>query len=214
MKIIDCEQYSERWFKERLSIPTASMFSHIVTSTGKKASSFEQCAFEKAAEIKSGEPENSEPTEWMKRGTEMEATARAMYEIETRYSVIEVGMIKNDAGTCSCSPDGLIPIKYCPAVSSSPLFIGGLEIKCPKQSTQMKYLYKKELPLEYRPQVWGSLWVADEVGWWDFYSYHPKMDSFRIGVTRESKGYKEYAEALDKYMPEFVKLVAKIVEET
>lgn len=208
MIICDHDQLTDEWFQERLGRPTVSMFDKIVTSTGQKSKSWNTAAYEKAAEIIAGKHEETFTSEWMQRGTDMEETAREAYQFLTDTTVIQVGVVFRDKHRrWSCSPDGIVlPNQKCKVK-------GGLEIKNPKMSTQAAYLHKKVLPTTYKPQVYGSLWICDELEYWDFFSYSPDMPHFLIRTDREDEGYKKYAEALDKYMPKFVEDVAKIVKE-
>ena len=48
------EQYSDAWWSGRRGALTASQFGKIVTSTGKKSTSWQAYAFKKAAEIETG----------------------------------------------------------------------------------------------------------------------------------------------------------------
>ena len=192
-------QYSDEWWAARNGIPTASVFSKIVTSTGKKAASWNAEAFHLAAEIEMGHHAETFTNEAMERGIALEAEARDAYQFITGNEVDEVGLIFKDAHRAwSCSPDGMGE--------------GGLEIKCPLPHTQKEYQYRGKLPTKYAPQVWGSLWVADELPYWDFFSYHPEMKPFCVRVTRDDDGYRRYADALETYMPQFVDFVAEIVD--
>ena len=202
MIVLDIEQYQEEWWSARRGVPTASMFAKIVTSTGKKSATFNDEAYRLASEIITGSCTQSEPNDAMKRGTDLEPQAREFYELVTGSEVSQPGIVYRDNNLdCACSPDGFIGR------------IGGLEIKCPLPSTHTEYLHCGVLPTKYKPQVFGSLWVCDEIEWWDFMSYHPDMDPLIIRVDRDSDGYSQYSNALCKYMPEFIKQVKQIVKD-
>ena len=188
MKILDLEQGSEEWFKARLGIPTASRFKDIVTpAKGDKSKSYKTYMYELIAEKLIGDKEDFFKSEWMERGSEIEPLARASYEFMHDVKVDEVGIILNDDETIGVSPDGLIGD------------VGGLEIKCPKPSTMVKYMIANELPLEYKPQVMGALWMSGRE-WWDFLAFHPSMDFFEIRVYRDE----EYIKKLDIHLNDFV----------
>ena len=109
----------------------------------------------------------------MQRGTELEPEARAWYEFEKNVEVIKAGFFEyND--WIGASPDGLVGED------------GLLEIKCPKYSTMMDYLIKKELPKTYYYQVHGQLLVTDRQ-WCDFLAYHPSLPKFVLRVERDKK---------------------------
>ncbi len=202
MLIETFEQYSEQWWSGRRGIITVSKFEKIVSSTGKKSKSFNKLAFQYAAEIETGKKEETYNSYDMQRGTELEPEARQAYEFIFDCEIDQVGLVfKDENKECACSPDGIrLKIKR------------GLEIKCPKPGTHKQYRYENKVPTKYKPQVYGSLWICDELESWDFMSYHPDMKPFIITVTRDDKDYKTYVEALEKYLPEFNELVKKISE--
>ena len=179
------EQRSEEWFQARCGIPTASQFKRIITSQGKPSTSASSYMHELLAEWLGAEREQFE-TEWMNRGTEMEPEAKAFYEFETGLDVQEIGFITTLEGMAGCSPDGMTEHK-------------GLEMKCPKASTHVKYLLAGKCPAEYVPQVQGSMWVSgkDE---WDFMSYHPDLKPLLLTVKRDD----EYIEKLETEVTKFV----------
>lgn len=189
MIILDVEQGSEAWFQARAGVPTASAFKRILTGTGKptSASVRDTYMYELIAEWMGAQVESFQ-SEWMARGTELEPQARAYYEFMVDADVVEVGTVFKDARReYSCSPDGLVDDD------------GGLEIKCPKASTHIKYLLGGKLPTEYVPQVQGSMLVTGRK-WWDFLSFHPDLDPFLIRVERDE----DYISALETELTKFI----------
>ena len=93
----------------------------------------------------------------------------------------------NDAKTIGASPDGLIGSD------------GGIEIKCPKASTAVRYMVEDKLPDIYKPQVQGNLWICERE-WWDFVVYHPSMDLFVKRVYRDDA----YIKKLETHITAFV----------
>ena len=188
MIILDVEQGSDEWHSLRLGIPTASRFKDIVTPTkGDKSKSYKTYMYELLAERLTQSKEDFFKSEWMERGNEIEPFARASYEFMHDVEVKQVGMILNDERTVGISPDGLVGDK------------GGLEIKCPKPSTLVKYMLDGSLPLEYKPQVMGSLMISERE-WWDFLGYHPDMQMFQIRVYRDE----EYIKKMEQHIGDFV----------
>jgi len=188
MIIHDLEQGSQGWFNIRLGLPTASNFNRIVTSKGDLSNSNLSYMYELIAEHLIKEKEDFAKNHYMERGNELEDNARAMYSLMTDNEVEEVGIITNDEITVGASPDGLIGDN------------GGLEIKCPKSSTLVKYLLKGELPTEYKLQVMGNLWLSERE-WWDFFAYHPKIKPFYLRVYRDE----EFIKKMSKKIIEFTK---------
>jgi len=171
MQLHNFEQGSPEWLQARLGIPTASCFSKLITSTGKKSTQIEGYLNSLVAETLMGEPPESFSSEWMARGTELEPQARAWYEFQTDLDVDQVGFVTLDSGIAGASPDGLT-------------LTGGLELKCPKAETHVGYLRANKLPTDYVPQVQGCMWICERDSW-DFASYHPLMPKLLITVRRD-----------------------------
>lgn len=200
MKILNFEQGSEEWFKARLGIPTASRFKDIVTpAKGDKSTSYKKYMYELIAEKLTKEKEDFYKNEWMERGNEIEPLARSSYEFLHEVEVREVGIIVNSNHTIGASPDGLIGDA------------GGLEIKCPKPSTVVKYMIDNCLPLEYKTQVMGNLWLSERE-WWDFLAFHPSMDFFEIRVYRDEKYIKQMSQHINDFVDEMQNNYEKILK--
>lgn len=187
--VLDVPQGSEEWFDARVGKISASNFSKLITSTGKKSTQYTTYQHSLIAEIMMGHKIETHQSEAMKRGTEMEAEARAYYELVTGHDVEEIGLIyKDDTRRVSCSPDGLL--SGCPR---------GLEIKCPLEKTQIKYLLAGKLPSEYVAQVQGSMYVTG-LDSWDFLSYHPELPPLLLTVEKDP----DFHTALDSIINEFI----------
>lgn len=173
--IIDkSEQGTDEWFAARRGIPTASNFSKIITTTGKASTSAGGYMNELLAEWLADKSFAAElNSEWVARGNELEAEARAFYELKSSADVEEVGLCYlNDQKLVGASPDGLVGED------------GLLEIKCPKHSTHVGYLLARKLPSSYIQQVQGQLWVTGRQ-WCDFVSYHPDFETMIIRIERD-----------------------------
>ena len=189
---LDCEQGSEEWLAARLGIPTATGFENIVTATGKKSASHIKYMAELIEESILGGGDTFK-SGFMERGNQLEPQARAAYESLTGKDVIQVGGVYlNEDRELMVSPDGLIPkLKK------------GLEIKCPKMSTHIRYLLEGGVPAEYVIQVQANLWVTGYETW-DFVSYCPeyqKQTLYLFTAERDEKLMK----AFDEHIPQFVK---------
>lgn len=188
---LDCEQGSEEWLAARLGIPTGTGFKNIVTTNGEKSGSWIKYLAELVAESIEGKSESIKTVD-MERGNELEPKARMAYEFLTDNTVAQVGGVYlNEQKELMISPDGLIPsLKK------------GLEIKCPKMKTHIKYLLEGGVPSEYLMQVQSALWVTGYETW-DFVSYCPeyqKQPLYLYTATRNEK----LMSAFDKYVPEFL----------
>lgn len=195
MRIIDVEQGTEEWLAARLGVPSASGFSKLITTTGKKASTFDTYVNQLIAEKITNQPTYIPTTDAMARGTELEPHARAYYEFATDNEVQEVGFIKHAILEAGCSPDGLIGD------------MGGLEIKCPLPHTHIETLRGGKMPSKHIPQVQGCMWITRRE-WWDFVSYHPDMQTFIIRVERDDS----YIEALEALVTQAVEAIQTNVE--
>lgn len=189
---LDCEQGSEEWLAARLGITTATGFENIVTATGKKSASYIKYMAELIEESILGGGDTFK-SGFMERGNQLEPQARAAYEFLTGNDVIQVGGVYlNEDREVMVSPDGLIPsLKK------------GLEIKCPKMSTHIRYLLEGGVPAEYVIQVQANLWVTGYETW-DFVSYCPeyqKQTLYLFTAARDEKLMK----AFDEHIPQFVK---------
>ena len=198
MKVLNFEQGSPEWFAARVGIPTASRFKDIITpAKGDKSKSYTTYLYELLAERVTGEKSDTFTSEWMQRGNDLEPMARSAYEFIHEISIDEVGFILNDAETIGVSPDGLIGID------------GGLEIKCPKPSTMVKYIIEDELPDIYKPQVMGNLWISERE-WWDFIAYHPNMDLLIKRVYRDEAYIKKMQQHITDFVDELGEKYQKI----
>jgi len=184
VKIINCEQNSEEWYKVRLGVATASSFSRIITSTGKESTSLRDYAFELASEKLIIEQEERYISSAMERGHELEPEARQLYQELMLQKVDQVGFCLNENLEFGCSPDGFVNID------------GLIEIKCPNQKIHTKYFFNNKLPTEYVAQVQGQLLVTNR-NWCDFVSYNPSfIESKRLFKIRINKDEKYIAKLL------------------
>ena len=174
MRIIECEQGSPEWLLARLGVPSASSYAKLITTTGRASAQADGYINQLVAERLTGEPTFFQITDPMQRGMDLEPLARHAYETETGNLVIQVGFLMHDTLEAGASPDGLIGEN------------GGLEIKCPSGHTHVEYLRDNVLPTKYFQQVQGCLWISGR-DWWDFMSYHPRMEPLIVRVFRDEQ---------------------------
>ena len=189
---LDCEQGSEEWLQARLGIPTATGFENIVTATGKKSSAQIKYMAELIEESIIGLQDESFKSRFMERGNQLEPLARSAYEFITGNAVTQVGGVYLDENKeVMVSPDGLIPeLKK------------GLEIKCPKMSTHIRYLLEGGVPSEYIIQVQANLWVTG-YDTWDFVSYSPEYQKQPLYIFTAHRD-QALMTAFDKLIPQFL----------
>jgi len=172
VRIIECEQGAPEWLEARLACPSASSFAKLITSAGKASAQSDAYINQLVAERITGESTFFQITDPMQRGMDLEPQARTAYEMESGNLVDQVGFLKHDTLEAGASPDGLVGEN------------GGLEIKCPMPHTHVEYLRAGRLPTKYFQQVQGCLWISGR-DWWDFMSYHPKMEPLIVRVFRD-----------------------------
>lgn len=196
MILIDCEQGTPEWHAARMGIPTASQFARIMTPA-KRGYSSQASGYicELIAELR-GVEKDRYTSDAMQHGIDTEAEARAWYAFTRDIDVRQVGFCMTDDGRFGCSPDGLVGDD------------GGAEIKCPEPKTHVEYLLDGGLPLAYKCQVHGSLFVTGRA-WWDFVSYCPPMPELVVRVTPD-----DFTDALrgalDRFHAEFEAAKKKI----
>lgn len=188
------EQNSDEWFALRRGKFTASTFKDLFM--GENTQGYKDAIYKVAFERLTNTSPESFTNEYMQRGTELEPEARAWYEFEKNVEVIKAGFFEyND--WIGASPDGLVGDS------------GLIEIKCPKFSTMMDYLIKKELPKTYFHQVHGQLLVTDRQ-WCDFIAYHPSLPKLVLRVEREKKIDDEILDKLFKAIKEVEQIITKL----
>lgn len=188
---LNCEQGTEEWLTARLGIPTATGVSNIVTPSGKKSSAWTSYLAELVAESIEGLTEGYKSTD-MLRGNQLEEQARMAYEFATGNDVVQVGGVYRNADKdMMISPDGLIPTLR-----------KGLEIKCPKMKTHIKYIIDGVVPSEYIIQVQVALWVTGYDSW-DFVSYCPEYQKQTLFIHTAERD-PVLMKAFDKYIPQFI----------
>lgn len=196
MIILDHEQGSEAWLSARLGVPSASMYSKLVTAAGKPSTSAEGYINQLVAESVTGERAEFYINSHMERGTALEPEARAHYEFMRDMEATEVGFCLHDTLRTGCSPDALVGD-------------GGLEIKCPSGAVHVSYLRAEALPAAYKQQVMGCMWIAG-AEWWDFLSYHPDMPSLLVRVERDEKYISLLAAEVEKAVDAIQEQVERI----
>ena len=173
MIIKKMEQGSTEWHKERVGVPSASMFKNIVTMKGEPSKQRKKYLYALAGERIVNDREEVFQNYAMTRGIELEPFARQFFELTTFSKVEQVGLCVHDSGLFSCSPDGLIKDSTV-----------GLEIKCPLMSTHIEYVLNGKLPADYYQQVHGSMLVTGYDKWY-FMSYYPDIKPLIICVERD-----------------------------
>ncbi len=198
MIVIDCEQNSEQWFKEKLGKPSASNASRIITNSGEPSKQRTAYLFELAAEIVTGKTTESYTNGIIQAGLEREDESRKYYELIKRMKVKQVGVIyKDDKKEFLCSPDGIVRNKW------------GVELKNVLPKTQVKYLLDNKLPEEYFSQIQFSLYVTG-FKFWDILTYSPGLKPLLLRIYRDEKFIHALHRELSIFCKELKETVKKI----
>jgi len=199
MIIVNLEQGSEAWFKEKLGKPSASNISKIICNDGKPSKQRLGYLYELAGEIITGKQEEGYKNANMELGNERESESRSYYELTHNVEVAQVGVIyKDEQKKFLCSPDGIVLAQEY-----------GLELKNVLPKTQVKYLLDNSLPSDYFGQCQMSLYITG-FKYWQFLSYVPLMKPLLIRVEPD-KAYQEIlANELNKFCQELEETVKKI----
>jgi hypothetical protein len=199
MIIVELEQGSESWFKEKLGKPSASNISKILTNEGKPSKQREGYLYELAAQIITGKYEEVYKNPAMEQGNEREQESRNYLEVVLGVNIKKTGVIyKDERKLFLCSPDG---------IAENESF--GAELKNPLGKTQVKYLLDGTLPSEYFGQVQMSLYVTGLPYWW-FLSYVPLMNPLMIKVEPDKAYQKALAVELELFTGELESVIKKL----
>lgn len=183
------EQRSPAWFKERLGLPTASMFSEIITTKGKPTAETRSQKYidELASEIFTGRNTVRFTNQKMRNASEREPDARALYEVVTNYDVQEVGLCWIDEQKkYGASPDGLVNLD------------GGFETKDAEPHVQIMRMRTKWNGMEHFHQCQGGMYVCNRK-WWDLQSYCEGMQPIIIRFWRDDVWMSKLKIELDKF---------------
>jgi len=203
MIVIPCEQGTEQWAKARRGVPTASCADKIVTpAKGQFSKSRDGCegyACQLIAEMLLPSHywiDSDVQTRDMSNGITREDEARDYFAMDRGVEIERVGFCLTDDRRFGCSPDGLIGDDE------------GLELKCPKHKTQIRYLIDGVLPVDYAPQVHWSLIVTKRKAW-NFMSYAVGLPPLIVRVEPNEYTVK-VAEAMELFWKLLTEMRAKI----
>ena len=136
----------------------------------------------------------------MEWGNEHEPNAKHAYTLATGREIQNVGFVLPD-GTDAYggSPDAL--------VKPEPLNL--LETKCPAPETLISYHAEGVLPIQYKPQVQGLLFITG-AEWCDFYAWHPLLTPFLVRVEPDLKYHAKMASALLQLLEEIQRIESRV----
>jgi putative phage-type endonuclease len=196
-------QGTPEWLAERAGKVTASMISAVLMDV--KTAGYRDYQAQLVAEILTGRPQGSDYTNAaMQFGTETEPLARSAYEVETGFTVDDVGFCQHHSiEQAGASPDGLVGDS------------GLVEIKCPKVATHLGYLIAGVVPAGYKNQM---MWQMACTGrdWCDFVSFRPDLPEhlqlFIVRYKRDPARILELETAVILFLKSFDDMILKLKE--
>lgn len=193
----DFEQGSDDWFKARLGIPTASVFSTVMAKGkgGGESITRRKLMLNLIGEQMTGKPAPGYSNKHMERGHEMEPDARALYAMLKDVEPQQVAFLRR--GRVGASPDSLVGND------------GMLEIKTKQPDLHLEAFLARRLPPEHKAQCQGQLWVAQRE-WLDFVSYWPGLPPLIVRVDRDEPYIATIKKAVDDFLSEMDDLIYDI----
>jgi len=192
------EQGSDEWFAARLGHVTASKFKIAKSSPSTKGR--KRLMYGLVEEARKGTRRESFKSSAMQDGSDLEDSARDYYADLFGYEVRQVGFVEYSK-YIGVSPDGLIGDD------------GLVEIKCPITPTHIGYIDEDVLPVDYKEQVYGQLWVTGRK-WCDIVSFDPSWKDqvlWRLRVERDEKEIEIIENKVNKFVDEMVALMDKMI---
>lgn len=204
MLIVECDQGSKEWHVARAGVITASNFAlarkrlKSGPNKGDYAEAAKDYAFKLAIERISGQPlEEGFETWQMRRGHELEPTARMLHEERTGLFVTRTGFVKTEDSKFGASADGLINED------------GGSEYKCFIAPEKLRSILIDDEDDDVIDQVQGCLWITNRK-WWDFCLYCPALESIgqELYIKRVNRD-DEYIAKMELELMEFERMVTR-----
>lgn len=197
-------QGSEEWHAARLGRVTASRVSDVMakTKTGYSASRTNYM-MELLCQRLTGKREEGFTSAAMQRGTELESSARSVYEAENGVIVIECGLVQHSTiAMFSASPDGIIGSD------------GLLEIKCPNTSTHIDFLRTGKPDGKYQLQMLAQMACTGRK-WCDFVSFDDRLPAqlqySKVRFERDDIRINEMLVEIEKFLHELNELESEML---
>lgn len=204
------EQQTEEWYQARAGMITASRFGDIMSPRGltKTADDYlNALAVQRLGGTMEGRSLDGLPA--IEHGHTYEPDARRFYQLSLDIRIQQVGLLtRDDWPGVGGSPDGLVDD---PAEDGP----GGVEIKCPYNSSNHVNYLLGHVPSKYDWQMQGLMWLTKR-DWWDFVSYDPRMPEnlrlYRRRIRRDLDKHENLEARLKRFGKEIDKRVEKLRE--
>jgi len=204
MIVHDIPQGSELWLNFRAGMPTGTGAKNLVTSQGKESKSLGGYALELAGDLFAGKKLDAfEGNVWTDRGTELEDSARSLYEMVHDCEVKEIGFCTDDDNQFGMSPDGFVGDD------------GLVEFKCLKATNHIKAIVyvdrHKKPPTDYIPQIQMQMMVSGRE-WCDLVMFHPDLPELIIRIEADKEFHKILESQLKAVIIERDKIIKLLKE--
>ncbi|WP_019221237.1 lambda exonuclease family protein [Bartonella senegalensis] len=197
--MVDCIQGTEQWYQARKGVITASLFEMVMAQKkqGQKTSKYHAVMRKLAGERITGKIVEEATTLSMRRGTELEPSARQLYATLTQSKPQSVGFVLADDRMKGFSPDAFIGTK------------GLLEIKTKKPEILIPHYTQKKFPAEHKAQCQGALWIAQRE-WIDLMLYWPDMPPLIKRAYRDEAYIRKLESEINRFNEDLEIMVQKI----
>jgi putative phage-type endonuclease len=208
MRIIECDQNTAQWLHERVGRITASRVGEALSKykdakkAGVDTAERYNYKIDLIAERLTGRSTENFMSPEMVWGRDHEEEASFAYEEQAKVMAVKVGFILHPRYDWSgASPDSLVGAH------------GGLEIKCPKTATHLKWMREGIVPEVHQDQVlWNMLCAERE--WWDFASFDPRLPKginlFTVRMHRDEGRLQKMEEDVVRFNEEVESIVAEL----
>ncbi len=194
----DIEQGTKEWLEKRRGILTASVFSSLITPTGKIANNatVRKLVRKMVAERVTGRVEDGPNVYFFERGHEFEPIARDYYP-SVYGEVRECGIVIRDFGDVKIgmSPDGLIGDD------------GIMEIKVRNAELHLQTIVEGTIPKEYVPQMQVQMFVSGRK-WNDYVEYSNGMPLYVKRLKPDPEYHALLLEAARSFEQKVVEMTA------
>lgn len=195
------DQRTDEWFAARLGKVTASRVADVMMKP--TTAGYQNYRAQLVCERLTGNPTELFVSTAMQHGTDTEPQARAFYELETGFDVLETGFVDHPTlAMTGASPDGLVGID------------GLVEIKCPQPATHIGTLTGAAIDRKYMLQMHWQM-VCTGRGWCDFVSFCPslplEMQMHRQRVDLDAETAADLTAAVTAFLTDVDRLAADLV---
>ncbi len=202
------EQGTQAWYDARAGHVTASRIKDVLTKPrkGQKDSAVRKAYMAQLiGERLTGKSLEEERGNFfdIRRGNNLESTARVEYEMRKGVIVDTAGFVKHPTLTMAgCSPDGLVGQK------------GLVQLKAPRRHVHLDWIMAGVVPSEHKDQMLFELSCHPERDWNDFVSYvddfPAHLQLFVARLPRDPVKIEEIDAAVAKFNAEIEEIIAKL----